>query len=315
MSPFDPPDSSNWLWLGAGGIFAAKYLLGALLFPRDRVSKARLGITRPRRVSDLGMRTVSAVDEALERHGKRRDLDTTLAVAGVSSTSAEFVATTGVAAMVAGLVGLVVGGLLGGLALAIAVCVGVGAYVHVKKSRRQAAFAEQLPQVLQLITTALRSGFGLSQAIESVAEEAEEPARGEFAHVLAEVRMGRDLSESMHALAERMESQDLEWIVSAIDINRETGGNLSEVLHNVGATIRERGRLARQVRTLTAEGRLSARILMVMPLLLLAWQWRVNPDNFALLTEGAGLLALGVAGLLLLVGAVWVRNVVKSVAL
>ena len=96
----------------------------------------------------------------------------------------------------------------------------------------------------------------------------------------------------MHALAERMGSKDLDWIVSAIDINRDTGGNLSEVLQKVSTTIRERGRIGRQVRTLTAEGRLSAKILIAMPLLMLVWQWWANPDNFALLTHGIGLVAL-----------------------
>ncbi|MBG7605576.1 MAG: type II secretion system F family protein, partial [Actinobacteria bacterium] len=179
----------------------------------------------------------------------------------------------------------------------------------------QAAFADQLPDVLQLVTTALRSGYGITQAVESVAEEAEEPARSEFAHVLLQVRLGRDLSDSMRDLAERMESKDLDWVVSAIDINRETGGNLSEILDTVSTTIRERGRVARQVRTLTAEGRLSARILSGLPLLMLVWQWRVNPDNFALLTQGAGLIALVFAGILMVLGTLWIRKIVNSVAL
>ena len=174
---------------------------------------------------------------------------------------------------------------------------------------------DQLPDVLQLVTTALRSGYGITQALESVAEEAEEPARSEFVNVLAESRFGRDLSDSMHALAERMDSKDLDWIVSAIDINRDTGGNLSEVLQRVSTTIRERGRIGRQVRTLTAEGRLSAKILIALPLLMLAWQWRVNPDNFALLTEGVGLVALCLAGILMVLGSLWVRKIVNSVAL
>ena len=92
----------------------------------------------------------------------------------------------------------------------------------------------------------------------------------------------------MRALARRMESKDLEWVVAAIDINRDTGGNLSEILNTVSATIRERQRMARHVATLTAEGRMSARILTVLPLLMALWQWRANPDNFALLTHGAG---------------------------
>ena len=306
--------SSAWLWLGALGVFCGLFLLALLLWPRQHVSKARLGIDKPRNVSEIGTRTVSAIEEALERHGKRNDLGTALAVADISTTPAEFVAAVAGIAVVAGLVGLLLGGPVVALVLAASVCLAVKLYVGRTKAKRQAAFADQLPDVLQLVTTALRSGYGITQALESVSEEAEEPARSEFAHVLVEARLGRDLSDSMRALAQRMENIDLEWVVSAIDINRETGGNLSEVLQRVSETIRERDRLARQVRTLTAEGRLSARILIAMPLLMLLWQWRASPDNFALLTHGAGLVCLIIAGILMIIGSVWVHKIVNSIA-
>jgi tight adherence protein B len=315
VSSPDESTSSTMLIVGAVGLFAGLFLLAYLLFPRERVSKARLGIDKPRRMSDIGIRSVSAIEEALERYGKRADLGNALAVADIAMKPAEFVAMVALVAVVAGLVGLVLAGPLLGLLIAIAVCVAVRFYVRRAESKRQAAFADQLPEVLQLVTTALRSGFGLTQALESVAEDAEEPARSEFAHVLAEVRLGRDLSDSMTALARRMRSKDLEWVVSAIDINRDTGGNLSEILERVSTTIRERGRIARQVRTLTAEGRLSARILIALPFLMLAWQARSNPDGFELLTYGAGLVALVFAGILLTIGAVWVNRIVNSVAL
>lgn len=311
----DAAPSSARLWLGGLALFIGLFVLVMMVMPRERVSKARLGIEKPRTVSDIGMRTVSAVEEALERHGKRAELATALAVADISTKPAEFVAMVAIVAMVAGFVGLLLSGLLLGLVLAVAVCLVVRFYVGHAKAKRQAAFADQLPDVLQLVTTALRSGYGITQALESVAEEAEEPARSEFAHVLVESRLGRDLSESMRALAQRMESKDLDWVVSAIDINRETGGNLSEILSTVSATIRERGQIARHVRTLTAEGRLSARILTALPLLMAFWQWRANPDNFELLFSGGGLLALIAAGILMVLGATWVRKVVNSVAL
>ncbi len=301
------------LWLGAVGLFVGLLLLGLLLFPRERVSKARLGIDKPRSVSDMGMRTMSAVEEALERHGKRDELANTLAVADISMRPAEFVATVAIVAVVSGLVGLLSGGPLVGVLVTVAVCLAVRFYVRRTKAKRQAAFADQLSDVLQLVTTALRSGYGITQALESVSEEAEEPARSEFAHVLVEARLGRDLSDAMRALAQRMQSKDLEWVVSAIDINRETGGNLSEILHTVSATIRERGRMARHVRTLTAEGRMSARILTALPLVMLLWQWRANPDNFDLLLHGAGLVAFVIAGILMVLGGMWVRKVVNSV--
>jgi Flp pilus assembly protein TadB len=307
--------SSAWLIVGTVGLFAGLFLLTLLLFPGERVSKARLGIDKPRSMSDIGTRSVSAIEEALDRYGKRADLGNALAVADISTKPAEFVATVAVVAVVGGLVGLVLAGPIVGVLVAIAVCVAVRFYVRRAEAKRQAAFADQLSDVLQLVTTALRSGFGLTQALESVAEDAEEPARSEFAHVLAEVRLGRDLSDSMNTLARRMGSKDLEWVVSAIDINRDTGGNLSEILDRVSATIRERGRIARQVRTLTAEGRLSARILLALPFLMLAWQWRSNPDGFELLTYGVGLVALVIAGILMAIGALWVNRIVNSVAL
>ena len=306
--------SSSRLWLGAFGIFVGLFVLGLLLFPRERVSKARLGIDKPRSVSDMGMRAISAVEEALERRGKRAELATALAVADISVNPAEFVALVAVVAIVAGLVGLLAGGPFIGLLVAFAVCLVVRVYVRRTTAKRRAAFADQLPDVLQLVTTALRSGYGLTQALDSVAEDAEEPARSEFAHVLVEARLGRDLSEAMRAIAQRMKSEDLEWVVAAIDINRDTGGNLSEILNTVGATIRERQRMARQVGTLTAEGRLSARILTVMPLVMALWQWRVNPDNFALLTRGGGLVALVIGGILMLLGTIWIHRIVNSLS-
>lgn len=307
--------SPTWLIVGAICVFAGLFLLAALLFPRERVSKARLGIDKPRSMSEIGTRSVTAIEEALERYGKRNGLGNALAVADITMKPAEFVGMVALVAVVAGLVGLLVAGPLVGVLVAIALCLAVRIYVRRAAAKRRAAFADQLPEVLQLVTTALRSGFALTQALESVAEDAEQPARGEFAHVLAEVRLGRDLSDAMTALARRMQSKDLEWMVSAIDINRDTGGNLSEILDRVSATIRERGRIARQVRTLTAEGRLSARILIVLPFLMLAWQWRSNPDSFELLTYGAGLVALALAGILMVIGAVWVNRIVNSVAL
>lgn len=307
--------STTGLWLGAGTLFVAIFVIGLIVFPRERVSKVRLGVDKPTRASEIGTRTTSAIDEMLERYQKRTDLTTALAVADISMKPAEFVAMGALVSLVAGCVGLVLVGPIVALVLAVVTAFAIRFYVMRSINQRRDAFAEQLPDVLQLVTTALRSGYGITQAMESVAEEAAEPARTEFAQVLAENRMGRDLSDALHSLADRMRSTDLEWVVTAIDINRETGGNLSEILEQVGATVRERGRMFRQIRTLTAEGRLSAKILTAMPFLLLLWQWRVNPENFELLTHGAGLFALCVAGVLILLGGMWVRKTVNSVAL
>jgi len=307
--------SSTPLLLGGLGLFGGLFIIGLLLFPRQKVSKARLGVRQPRSVSDIGKRGMSAVEEALERHGKRAELATALAVADISVAPGQFVGVVALIALVAGSLGLLIVGPLVALLVALIVCLVARAYVRRRKAKRQLAFADQLPDVLQLVTTALRAGYGLTQALESVAEEADEPARSEFAHVLVESRLGRDLTDSLRALSRRMESEDLDWVVGAIDINRDTGGNLSEVLGQVSATIRERQRMARHVLTLTAEGRMSARVLTVLPVAMAAWQWRANPDNFAILFHGPGLVALVAAGILLSLGYLWVRRIVNSIAL
>ncbi len=122
-----------------------------------------------------------------------------------------------------------------------------------------------MPDTLQLLTSTLRSGYGLLQALDSVAQEAAEPARTEFRRVLLEIRVGRDLSAALRALSDRMRSQDFAWVVGAIEINREIGGDLAAVLDSTAETIRERQRVHRQVRALTAEGRLSGYILTALP--------------------------------------------------
>lgn len=314
MSAASPSTAANSMqfWAGATAIFLGLFSLGLVFIPRHRVARERLGIGSPRSVRTMGIKSASVVEQALERHGRRADVATALGIARIGMTPGEYVGVVALLAIVVGLVCLFIGGPLLALFGAAAVCVLARATVTRAVAKRRAAFADQLPDVLQLITTAMRSGFGLTQALESVAEEAEEPASSEVAQLIAEARLGRDLSDAMRSMARRMRSQDLDWVVAAIDINRDTGGNLSEILTNVSATIRERHHLARQVDTLTAEGRLSIRILIVLPFLMALWQWRANPDNFDDLTSGTGLVLLGLAALLMVLGVFWARRIVTS---
>jgi tight adherence protein B len=305
---------SLWLWLGGFAVFGSLFTIVLLALPRQRVSRARLGIQQPRTASEISSRALAAFDEALERHGKRDQLATALSLAQIGAKPAEFVALVLVASLVAALVGLFIAGPLLALALLVILPLVARAYVQRKKGKRQQAFAEQLPEVLKLVTGSLRSGFGLTQALDSVAKEAQEPARSEFAHVLMEARLGRDLTDALRVLAVRMDSQDMQWVVSAVEINRDTGGNLSEVINQVGETVLERQRMRRQVQTLTAEGRLSARILTAMPIAIFIWQWRTNP-HFASLLHGTGLIILLFTVGLMGLGALWIRKLVTSVSL
>ena len=305
------PTEPSFPWFPALAVFGSLVALVLLAWPRQRVSRARLGIQQPKRMSEMGQRTISMFEEM----ARKGDLATNLTVADIGIKPGEFVALVAGIAAVVGVVGLLVGGPVLAMILAVVVCLGAQLYVQHKKAKRRKAFADQVPDLLQLITTSLRSGYGITQALTSVAEEADEPARSEFAHVLTEARLGRDLSESLRALAVRMDNVDLEWMTGAIDINRDTGGNISETLGQVSLTVRDRERMHRQVLTLTAEGRLSARILIALPFVMSLIQWRTNPEAFALLFQGIGMVALICGAVSMLIGWFWVRRLVNSIAL
>jgi tight adherence protein B len=178
--------------------------------------------------------------------------------------------------------------------------------------RRRAAFAEQLPNVLQLIAGSLQTGFSLAQAIDAVVREDAQPASGEFARALAETRLGIDLVDALLAVATRLDSTDLRWVIMAITIQRETGGNLAEVLRNTVSTMRERAYLRRQVRTLSAEGRLSAYVLLALPFLIGAWMFYSDPAYMhPLYATAIGLIMLIGAITLVVVGAFWMRSLIR----
>lgn len=247
-----------------------------------------------------------------------RDTEPRLAMrldnAGISRQPAEWALigasiSVALAATLSVLTGKVLIGVLAGFAIGW-LCMRL--FLSIKISRRRAAFDEQLPNVLQLVAGSLQTGFSLAQAIDAVVREAGQPAAGEFSRALAETRLGVDLEVGLEGVAERMNSTDLRWVVMAIRIQRETGGNLAEVLRNTVATMRERAFLRRQVRLLSAEGRLSAYILLALPVFVGGWLFYSSPDYMRpLYTTGFGVLMLSVACLLVVIGAFWMRKLIN----
>ena len=178
--------------------------------------------------------------------------------------------------------------------------------------RRRASFGDQLPDVLQLIASALRSGFSLPQALDAVVREDAQPVAGEFSRALAEVRLGGDLETGLEAVANRMDSDDLRWTVVAIHVQQGVGGNLAEVLLTIAGTIRERAFLRRHVRALSAEGRLSAYIIVALPVLVGTWLFVSSAQYMRpLYTTHLGELMLAAAIGLVVVGAFWMRKMIK----
>jgi tight adherence protein B len=178
--------------------------------------------------------------------------------------------------------------------------------------RRISKFAEQLPDALQMVVGSLQSGFSLPQSLDTLVREAAAPLSTEFGRVLAETQLGSELEDALERAAERTKSEDLSCMVMAIRIQHDVGGSLAEVLTTAVATMRDRFRMHRQVRALSAEGRLSAYVLIGLPLAIGAYMFMFNPDYVRpLYTEFWGIVMLGVGVLMLCVGAFWMSRLIK----
>ena len=202
------------------------------------------------------------------------------------------------------LIAVLVGALIGWLAMRVS--------LSMRIVRRRASFGEQLPDTLQLIASALRAGFSLAQAIDAVVREDLQPIAGEISRALAEVRLGGNLEDGLDAVADRMDSDDLHWTVTAIRIQQGVGGNLAEILLTIAGTIRERAFLRRHVRALSAEGRLSAYVLVALPVLIGIWLFASATQYMRpLYTTPVGELALGAAIVMVVLGALWMRKMIN----
>lgn len=150
-------------------------------------------------------------------------------------------------------------------------------YIGLVATRRIRAFDSQLSDTLNMWVNALRSGYSVLQAMEAIATELPPPVSKEFERVVQEVRLGLSLSQALANMYRRVPSDDLDLVITAVNINREVGGNLSEVLDNISFTIRERVRIKGEIRTLTAQGRISGIIISLLPIVLSLVLYAINP--------------------------------------
>jgi tight adherence protein B len=246
--------------------------------------------------------------------GKKRDnsIDRALDRAGISLRAGEFVVVSATIVVVGITTGLVLAGPVGATGLGLAALFLPRFGLRMRTDRRRRAFSDQLEGTLQTIAGSLRAGYGLVQAISTVASESPTPTSDEFNRVVVESRMGRSVEKSMGAMAQRLENEDLQWVVEAIEIQREVGGNLAEVLDTVTGTIRDRNLIRRQVKALSAEGRISAFILLALPFVIAAFIAMISPDYLNELTSTTvGRIMLGVAAALMAAGAAWIRKIIR----
>jgi tight adherence protein B len=248
---------------------------------------------------------------------QRRDIDTGLGAkleaAGLPLRSAEWALVHVGIIIVTALVFTLLSG-FNLLATLIGLVLGAGVpfvYLSLKEGRRKSAFAQALPDTLQLLAGSLAAGYSLPQAVDSVVRESSGPMAAELNRALVEARLGVPMEDALETVARRMDSVDFAWVVMAIRIQREVGGNLAEVLTQVAATMRERERLRRQVQVLSAEGRLSAVVLGGLPVVFILYLVLVRPEYIGLLvTTPLGILMIIVGLVMLVVGAFWLRKVV-----
>ena len=309
-----------------GACFAAVFLLTAVVLGRrDRERKeqrlrarvhasARKTETDDEEEQSWVRRTAGHLGAALaEREGWSKSLDHRLEIAGWILKPGEFI---GVTLMVA-VGGFLVGSILTKnfvLSLVIGTLLAVVPFVRVNRAGRKRAEAmqEQLVDILMILVGSLRAGHSFLQALDAVAREISEPASQEFNRVVAEIRLGRPTTAAMEDLALRVGSEDFNWAVMAVNIQREVGGNLAEVLDTIAETMRERERVRRQVKVLSAEGRLSMYILMGLPIAVATYLVLLRPEYIGLLWQTrVGIVMLTAASGLMVVGYLWMKKLVR----
>ncbi|KFF58791.1 hypothetical protein JF66_15910 [Cryobacterium sp. MLB-32] len=288
--------------------------------PEPRVALARrraVGTVHVTRLSRVTARTVDVIDGVISRRPTALFDAARLEQASIRLNPPSFVLMVLCAAAVLAACGLLLAE--GVVATAVLMCVcaalaplGAHVLVSVRTSRRRARFTEQLDDTLTFLAGGLRSGHSLLRVIDAVSQEAGAPTNEEFARVVNETRLGRDLAEALEATAVRMHNEDFQWVAQAIAINRDVGGKLSDVFDQVSTTIRERNQIRRQVSALSAEGKMSAWVLLALPVGVFVFLLVAQPTYFAgFFVSIWGYVALALAVVLMAVGSVWMMAAVK----
>jgi tight adherence protein B len=184
--------------------------------------------------------------------------------------------------------------------------------LKVKRRRRMSAFEEMFPEALDLIARALKAGHAFATGLKMAADELEEPVGPEFRKTFDEQNFGLPLKDALQNLTERVPILDVRFFSTAVLIQRETGGNLSEILENLAHVVRERFKILRQVRVYTAHGRLTGYVLLALPAFLATALMFINPEHMQLLfRERMGHIMLGAAAVMQFVGYIWIKQVIK----
>ena len=296
--------------------YAALVILVAVVFKSRSVPLSR---RRPdetavhsSNLTKLTDQAVHSLNQGLRSRGSgllsREKLDS----AGLKKQPGDYLLIAGSATFVAVVLGFLLGGPLLAVLMLLLAPAGLFVFLNVLIAQRRKKFDEQVPDSLQMLAGGLRAGHSLLRSVDAAAEENEAPMKEELTRVVNETRIGRDLGESLAEVAARTNNDDFASITRAIEIHREVGGDLAQVLDNVGETIRDRNQLRGQVKALSAEGRMSAMVLMALPILMFIGLTLFNPlYSRVFLTTFPGFLMILAAVVLLAVGGFWLSRLIK----
>jgi tight adherence protein B len=302
--------------IGVGLLFAAVLLFGYALLatggtgvPMDRRRPAEN--QSDSQLTRFAGSAVQLVDGLFSQRKVRLFNREALENAGLRMRQADFFVLVAAGALVAALAGLVVGGPFLALFLVLLAPLVGQLVIGFLAGKRRNKFDEQLGDTLQLLAGGLRAGHSILRAIDAAATESQSPTSEEMRRVVTETSLGRDLLASLTDTSERMRNEDFVWIAQAIQINREVGGNLAEVLDQVNETIRERSEIKGHIKSLAAEGKFSAYILMALPIGIVVMLMLVNPGYMNVMFThplGWGMIASSVV--LMTIGGLWMRKII-----
>jgi len=300
----------GWLWWSGAHGRGARRIAKRLRLMAER------GEGGVERVDILKRRVYSrspALEKQLRRIARLRALDNLLLQAGVKWSVAQFLGCS----LVMLVVGLVAARMLDTPALAaggvVALALASPMIVLMRTRRdRLSKLEEQLPEAADFLGRALRAGHSFANVMQMVGEEMPEPIAGEFKFAYEEINYGVPMNEALHNLAVRVPLTDLRYLVIAVLIQRESGGNLAEVLGNISRLIRARLKLLGQVRVMSAEGRMSAWILGILPLAVLLLMSVMNPAYIEVLwTDPVGVRLMWYSGAVAVGGILWMRKLIR----
>ena len=305
------------VFYAALGICVAALLVVVLVVLKPRNGTIPLSRRRTGTVQDdsavgrVSQSAVQFVDTAIGRSGGPFNREV-LYMAGVKQAPADVTVVVVIATVLVGVVATLLVNLVLGLLLALVTPFVAKLILVFKTDKRRSKFDAQLTDTIQMLIGGLRVGHSIMRSLEAAAQEAQAPASEELNRIVNEVRVGKDPRQAIEDCASRMDSEDFRWIGQAIQINREVGGDLAEVLEQVAGTIRERGEIKAHVKALSAEGKMSAYILMALPVGVGLLLTIMNPKYMSIfVTNVWGIGMLIVSAILFVVGGFWMSRTVK----